>query len=182
MNSTLSSATFSTPTNAWLDNQNIDISSSYNYDNCNWQTPFSNPQHQGSTLQNHSRGEDLFSTPCSRPTSTPYSSESPLVYRTEGTRNNNLSLQIPMNNLHNYPPSPHSENSNPGISPCSTSYRNSGLGGSPSTIESREGGESAVERKMSHEPAPRHADGTIYCDREECATDPPVFLRKCEWT
>ena len=29
---------------------------------------------------------------------------------------------------------------------------------------------------------PRNAQGQIYCDHPECAQNPPIFARKCEWT
>lgn len=35
--------------------------------------------------------------------------------------------------------------------------------------------------RRSTEP-PRNAQGILYCADPECARQPPVFLRKCEWT
>lgn len=51
---------------------------------------------------------------------------------------------------------------------------------SPRTDRSSVSRRPSTVRVPSDEP-PRHSDGKIYCDHEDCADDPPTFVRKCEW-
>ncbi|KAK3178560.1 hypothetical protein OEA41_000697 [Lepraria neglecta] len=43
------------------------------------------------------------------------------------------------------------------------------------------GHESHAHSRRSQEP-PRNMEGMMYCDNPECADNPPVFSRKCEWS
>ena len=95
----------------------------------------------------------------------------------------NPNLRLPMTN-HGYPISPHSEASERASSLCpvnlpdnTSPYTQSQT--SPSighSSGSRQGSISQVQ------DPPRNNYNQIYCDHPECAPNPPIFSRKCEWT
>ena len=84
-----------------------------------------------------------------------------------------------------YPLSPQSERHRSISIPTSGSPLNS-LITSPvmSTSQSPHNSESSTRQRVSvqrmQEP-PRNDKDEIYCNHEECVTDPPVFRRRCEW-
>ena len=90
------------------------------------------------------------------------------------------SLGLPMQNY----PSPHSDVSRQTTSSClpvlpgAMMSPSIPLGASPSVAGSSNSHQSS---RGSQEP-PRNTEGLMYCDNIECAQQPPVFARKCEWT
>lgn len=94
------------------------------------------------------------------------------------------SLQLPMGHMQNYP-SPHSDVSKDERRSSTFSYLPSNdlspnmmLVASPS-VQSHHSPSSAGKR--GEEP-PRNASGQITCNHPKCASDQPVFSRRCEWT
>jgi len=88
-----------------------------------------------------------------------------------------------LQDMQNYP-SPHSDvshqttSSTLSILPGAMTSPNMQFVASPSVAGSSLSGRSS---RRSLEP-PRNAEGMLYCDNPECARQPPLFSRKCEWT
>ena len=89
-------------------------------------------------------------------------------------------LGLPMQNY----PSPHSDISHQTTSPCLSVVPGAMMSPSMPLVASPSVAESSNSRqssRRSQEP-PRNTQGLMYCDNIECAGQPPVFARKCEWT
>ena len=91
-------------------------------------------------------------------------------------------LGLQMHDITNYP-SPHSDVSGQTTSSClsvlprAMTSPSMPLVASPSLAGSSNSRHSS---RRSQEP-PRNMEGMTYCDNSECADNPPVFSRKCEW-
>ena len=91
-------------------------------------------------------------------------------------------LELQMHDMNNYP-SPHSDVSGQTSSSClsvlphAMTSPSMPLVASPSVAGSSDFRHSS---RRSQEP-PRNVEGIMYCDHRECADNPPVFPRKCEW-
>ena len=53
---------------------------------------------------------------------------------------------------------------------------------SPSMVPSLEGSTNSRQSSRKSTEPPRNAQGVLYCSHRDCADQPPVFSRKCEWT
>lgn len=98
-------------------------------------------------------------------------------------------LGLHLQDMHDYP-SPHSAISDQSTSSCLSVLPGAMISPrvpvvpSPSiSIVPSMGGSShsGYSSRRSTEP-PRNAQGILYCADQECAQQPPVFSRKCEWT
>lgn len=94
-----------------------------------------------------------------------------------------LGFGLVLQDMQNYP-SPHSDVSHQTTSPTlsilpgSITSPNMQFMASPSVAASSLSGRSS-RRSLE---APRNAEGMLYCDNPECAWQPPLFSRMCEWT
>lgn len=128
------------------------------------------------------------------PTPTPQRTRSGTGLQTYGTRSQvanpqaaggigSLGFGLGLQDMQNYP-SPHSDVSRQttssalSILPGAMTSPNMQFVASPSVAESSLSGRGS---RRSQEP-PRNGNGMLYCDHPECARQPPVFTRKCEWT
>ncbi|KAL2038185.1 hypothetical protein N7G274_009133 [Stereocaulon virgatum] len=92
-------------------------------------------------------------------------------------------LELQMHGVNNYP-SPHSDVSGPTSSSCLSMLPHAMTSPSMPLVASPSvAGSSDFRRssRRSQEP-PRNVQGIMYCDHRECADNPPVFPRKCEWS
>jgi hypothetical protein len=177
--SSSSDASFATPSPAWQ-----------------------HPQDQGSSHTNYvtsqawqpSQGTTSISTPVTNfqpatshatfdfPSATSSGQNFYTAYNDPGHfRNQYNSLQqlgVPMDNTQGYP-SPHSEgqerSNSIAVDNLSPHMANEASPEYSPTSRRHSGG-------FANRDAPRNQMGVIYCDHNECASNPPTFSRKCEWT
>ena len=102
-----------------------------------------------------------------------------------------LGLGLRLQDMQDYP-SPHSNVSEQTTSSCLSVLPGAMMspGGHfmpspsvvPSVVPSVGGSSDSRQSSRRSTEAPRNAQGVLYCSHPECARQPPVFSRKCEWT
>jgi len=92
-----------------------------------------------------------------------------------------------MQSMQDYP-SPHSNVSEQTTSSCLSVLPGAMMSpgrpmvASPSMVPSLGGSTNSRESSRRSTEPPRNAQGVLYCSHRDCAQQPPVFSRKCEWT
>ena len=153
-----------------------------------WQHPLPNDLVFSTDYQTGSESATEQTNVTPRATSVPFQLPTPITQSNSNTLgavglNWNVDLQPAMHSYQTYP-SPHSDVSGP--SNTSNLSVQAGvlfsppnpLMSSPHMAESPSSHHSSIK---STEPT-RNAEGILFCNYTECARDPPLFARLCEWT
>ena len=139
-----------------------------------WQSVYKPVENLAASSQRTRTDPSLQSYDPPRPVATPQAAARSLGHLGFG-------LELQMHDINNYP-SPHSDVSGQTSSSClsvlpAITSPSMPLVASPSVAGSSDFRHSS---RRSQEP-PRNNEGIMYCDHRECADNPPVFPRKCEW-
>jgi hypothetical protein len=92
----------------------------------------------------------------------------------------NTNLLAPMQDSRDYP-TPHSDGSDRGLSVCSNMPTNRSPGLQPATSPTSDISRRTSASASTRSP-PRNLQGQITCNHYDCASAPPSFSRKCEYT
>ena len=80
------------------------------------------------------------------------------------------------------PPDDHEASAASSKSPVTSEPNNMASIPTPSTVTSASPNQRhSVEKVRRDRNPPKNPNGDIYCDHQECSTDPPTFRRPCEW-